>query len=146
MQEEIEGGSMVNQYKIWSGLYAFHAVATTSNISVSAPELGKSQSALSRQISGFEKEVGVKLFKRESRGVSLTAEGAQLFSLTRQAFIDIRSKMARVVSIRASIQSKNKSDMKNAYQLGINHRLSTRLDCQSPWLTSAAMPRLLTGS
>jgi DNA-binding transcriptional LysR family regulator len=95
----MDDGNMVkeNQEKLWAGISAFHAVAITSNLSVAAREFGLSQPAFSRRISAFERELGIKLFRRESRGVSLTPEGVQLFSVTRQAFVDLRSKMAKAI-------------------------------------------------
>jgi DNA-binding transcriptional LysR family regulator len=54
----------------------FLTIAQTNNITKSAVELHVTQPTLSRQIMELEKELGVKLFVRRPRLMSLTAEGA----------------------------------------------------------------------
>lgn len=53
----------------------FLAVVREGNISAAADALHISQPVLSRQISDLEKELGVKLFERGSRKITLTEEG-----------------------------------------------------------------------
>lgn len=53
----------------------FLAVTREGNISAAAQSLHISQPALSKQISDLEKELGVKLFDRGSRRITLTEEG-----------------------------------------------------------------------
>lgn len=53
----------------------FLSIAREGNISAAAQSLHISQPALSKQISDLEKELGVKLFERGSRKVTLTEEG-----------------------------------------------------------------------
>ena len=54
---------------------SFLVLAETLSFSKAADALYKTQSVLSRQISRFEKEIGVKLFNRNSKSVSLTSAG-----------------------------------------------------------------------
>lgn len=56
--------------------YFLH-VAEKQSITGAARELFISQPALSKQIALLEKEVGVPLFERQTRGVTLTRAGAQ---------------------------------------------------------------------
>ncbi len=70
----------LSQYRI------FYAVARTGNISRAAKELFVSQPAISKSISKLEESLGVPLFTRNSRGVSLTAEGQVLFQHVVTAF------------------------------------------------------------
>lgn len=70
----------LSQYRI------FYAVAKTGNISRAAKELFVSQPAISKSISKLEESLGVPLFTRNSRGVSLTAEGQVLFQHVVTAF------------------------------------------------------------
>ncbi len=73
----------LNNYKI------FYTVATLGNISHAADALFISQPAISKSISNLEKGLGVTLFSRTSRGVSLTEEGEILFTHIGSAFDSI---------------------------------------------------------
>lgn len=64
----------------------FYAVANTGNISKAAKELYISQPAISKSIQKLEENVGVRLFDRSSRGVTLTVEGELLYSHVKSAF------------------------------------------------------------
>ncbi|MFV0479013.1 MAG: LysR family transcriptional regulator [Anaerorhabdus sp.] len=69
----------LEQYKI------FNEVAATLSFSVAARNLFISQPAISQTIRQMEKELGVPLFLRHSKGVSLTQEGELLYSYTQDA-------------------------------------------------------------
>lgn len=73
----------LSQYKI------FYEVARTGNISKAAKELYISQPAISKSISKLEENLGISLFSRNSRGVSLTIEGEMLYSHISTAFESI---------------------------------------------------------
>lgn len=64
----------------------FYAVANAGNISKAAKELYISQPAISKSIQKLEDSVGVRLFERSSRGVTLTSEGELLYSHVKSAF------------------------------------------------------------
>ena len=57
----------------------FKAVADNGNISSTARELYLSQSAISQSIKTLEASLGVRLFSRSPRGVTLTADGHTLY-------------------------------------------------------------------
>ena len=61
----------------------FIAIAEEGNFSRAAERLHVSQPPLSTQIKSLESELGVKLFERTNRGVSLTAAGSVFFEETR---------------------------------------------------------------
>ncbi|MBY7649439.1 MAG: LysR family transcriptional regulator [Candidatus Liberibacter europaeus] len=63
----------------WDKLRVFHVVAELSSLTYAAEQLNLSQSAVSRQISGLEEEMGVKLFYRHARGLILTEQGNKLY-------------------------------------------------------------------
>ncbi|CAN7196687.1 LysR family transcriptional regulator [Mesorhizobium caraganae] len=66
-------------------LRAFVAVAGSLNFSRAAEKLGVSSSALSQMVRGLEERVGVSLFNRTTRSVSLTEAGARLFARVKPA-------------------------------------------------------------
>jgi DNA-binding transcriptional LysR family regulator len=63
----------------WEKLKLFYLVARERNITQAAKILNITHSALSKQITNLEKELGVKLFRRHLRGVELTHHGRSLF-------------------------------------------------------------------
>lgn len=69
---------------------SFSAVARCGSISAAAKELFVSQPAVSADISELEKKLGVRLFFRTNRGVTLTGEGELLLEYVGQAlrFLD----------------------------------------------------------
>lgn len=65
-------------------LRAFAAVAELGNVSKAALRLHTSQPALSRQIIDLEKELGLRLFNRVGRRLSLTGEGEEFIGSCRR--------------------------------------------------------------
>lgn len=63
----------------WDKLRVFHAAAKAGSFTHAAAMLNLSQSAISRQVSALEREVGVPLFQRHARGLILTDEGEMLY-------------------------------------------------------------------
>src|SRR3712207_5166652 len=64
-------------------LTSFISVARTGSFVRAASEEGVSTASLSRTIKQLEDEIGVRLFHRTTRKVSLTEEGLQLLELAR---------------------------------------------------------------
>ncbi|MGH1453944.1 MAG: LysR family transcriptional regulator [Paracoccaceae bacterium] len=62
----------------WSLIQAFLAVAEEGSLSQAATRLGASQPTLGRHIQQIEQALGVPLFTRQPRGLSLTETGAEL--------------------------------------------------------------------
>lgn len=67
----------------------FYVVAKCKNISHAAEELYISQPAVSKSIKTLEKTLNIKLFNRNSKGVSLTKEGEMFFKYIKNAFREI---------------------------------------------------------
>lgn len=66
----------------------FVAVADTLNFRIAGERLHLTQPALTRSIAALEQELGVSLFDRDTRGVSLTTRGAQLLLRARKVLTD----------------------------------------------------------
>jgi DNA-binding transcriptional LysR family regulator len=71
-------------------LKGFEAAARHLNFTHAADELYLTQSAVSRQIQTLEESLGVRLFVRQRRGLSLTAEGVRLRDTVQSALGQVR--------------------------------------------------------
>ena len=87
---------------------AFEAAARHGNFTAAGEELGLTQAAVSYQIKQLEDRVGLPLFLRRARGVTLTADGARLaerageaLEILRDAFAEARHKRDEVLEISA---------------------------------------------
>jgi DNA-binding transcriptional LysR family regulator len=79
----------------------FLAVAERLNLTETANALFISQPALSKIINRLEDAVGVKLFDRNNRGVSLTKAGAYLFSEIKRPYMKIDKTLQAVREMNA---------------------------------------------
>ncbi len=83
-------------------LDAVVAVARHRNFRAAAIELGLSRSALSQAVAGLEARLGVRLFNRTTRSVSLTEAGARFVAGVAPALGEIRDAMEAANSSRAT--------------------------------------------
>jgi len=77
-------------------LDAVIAVSRRGNFRAAALELGMSSSALSHAVAGLEARLGVRLFNRTTRSVSLSAAGEQFVAQVAPALLQIRDAMEGV--------------------------------------------------
>jgi LysR family glycine cleavage system transcriptional activator len=87
-----------------NALRAFLAAARHLSFSRAAVELNVTHGAVSRQVRSLEDHLGVALFERQIRKVSLTAEGQQLFADTAPAMDQIGA-AARALMVRAPVRA-----------------------------------------
>src|SRR5690625_496202 len=80
-------------------LRAFVAVAKSSSFTEAAATLFQTQSALTATIKQFEEAVGVKLFDRTTRKVSLTTVGASFLMVAQQVLADFDSSISDLSAI-----------------------------------------------
>ncbi|RCX00001.1 LysR family transcriptional regulator [Marinomonas foliarum] len=80
-----------------NGMIYFEAVARHGKVARASEELNVSASAVSQQIKLLEEMLGVALFKRHKRQLSLTLEGERLFMASSSAF-GILKNARRVIS------------------------------------------------
>ena len=81
--EQLAGGSPgrpINQRSEFRGLTYFLCIARVGSFGRAATELNVDQAALSHHIRNLESGLGVELFVRHSRGVTLTQAGLRLLS------------------------------------------------------------------
>ena len=67
----------------WNKARAFLVTAEEGSLSAAARALGMAQPTLGRQVDGLEQELGVVLFERVGRGLSLTPSGMELLEHVR---------------------------------------------------------------
>jgi LysR family transcriptional regulator, glycine cleavage system transcriptional activator len=77
-------------------LQAFVVIAQLGSMTRAAGRLHISQSALSRQVQQLEEFYGCPLFVRQHRGLSLTAEGAELLPSVEEAFAALVQVTSRI--------------------------------------------------
>jgi DNA-binding transcriptional LysR family regulator len=67
----------------WNKARAFLVTAEEGSLSAAARALGMAQPTLGRQVDGLEQELGIILFERVGRGLTLTPSGLELLSHVR---------------------------------------------------------------
>jgi DNA-binding transcriptional LysR family regulator len=75
---------------------AIVCLARTSNFRAAAADLGMSPSALSHAVAAVEARLGIRLFNRTTRSVSLTEAGEQFVARIAPALADIRNAVEEV--------------------------------------------------
>lgn len=82
----------------------FESAARHLSFTAAAEELFITQSAVSKQVKNLEDALGVALFLRGNKGLSLTPEGRQLFEAARAALAQLASAVDRLLAVdRASV-------------------------------------------
>ena len=80
-----------------NGLRAFEAAARHLSFTKAAQELNVTQTAISHQIRRLEEELGLRLFVRQSRALTLTPQAADYLPNIRAAFQDLRTATDRLL-------------------------------------------------
>lgn len=81
----------------WDKLRVFHAAAQAGSFTQAGEKLHISQSAVSRQVSALESDVGAPLFNRHARGLVLTEQGELLFRTAHDVYLQLENVKARLV-------------------------------------------------
>ena len=110
----------------WDRLRIFHIVADAGSFSHASEEINTSQSAISRQVSNLEYEVGMPLFHRHPRGLILTEQGELLYKRTRNIvdiikdaefeLIDSKEKKVKKFMSENKIKLKNEADLIKVFE------------------------------
>ncbi|MGB7433601.1 MAG: LysR family transcriptional regulator [Ahrensia sp.] len=105
----------------WDKLRVFHAAAQAGSFTQASESLAMSQSAVSRQISALEQEIGVSLFNRHARGLVLTEAGERLRLTAHDVFL-------RLESVKEELQDSRESPTGTL-------RVTTTVGLGAGWLT-----------
>ena len=106
----------------WDKLRIFHAAAQAGSFTHAGDTLHMSQSAVSRQVSALELDLGVPLFHRHARGLLLTEQGELLY----RTASDVLMKLEAVQSSLTDSKEKPSGIL----------RVTTTVGLGSTWLTS----------
>lgn len=99
----------------WDKLRIFHAAAEAGSFTHAGDSLRMSQSAVSRQVSALEKDLGVSLFHRHARGLVLTEQGDLLF----RTATEILTKLSTAETLLADTTTKPSGDLRVTAPLGL---------------------------
>ena len=102
-------------------LEAFLTAAERLSLTEAASALYISQSALSKTITRLETSTGLRLFNRENRGVSLTAEGKFLYSSIKEPANDIIKAIAEARMIRDKPSSSLRIGCTSSYDYNFDY-------------------------
>lgn len=105
-------------------LITFLKIAELNNFSQAAEKLGYSQSAITVQVQQLEKELGVKLFDRMSKGVALTKEGQQFRFYANEM---VRLSIEATSSIKSSSENPDKNTIIGTLRIGSIESISTAI-------------------
>ena len=106
----------------WNRLRTFRIVTEVGSFTKAGNELGLTQSAVSRQIAGLEKELGTALFIRSGRGLVLTEGGEYFLETVKEMSKHLDLGLARLNELRAMPEGPL--------------RVTTTVGFGSAWLTS----------
>lgn len=84
----------------WDKLRVFHAAAEAGSFTHAAESLRLSQSAISRQVSALEHDVGVPLFHRHARGLVLTEQGEMLYRTAHDVLMKLENIKTRLTETK----------------------------------------------
>ena len=99
----------------WDKLRIFHAAASAGSFTHAGDSLRMSQSAVSRQVSALEKELGIALFHRHARGLVLTEQGEVLY----RTASEVMTKLHNAETILSDATTKPSGDLKIATPVGL---------------------------
>jgi DNA-binding transcriptional LysR family regulator len=99
----------------WDKLRIFHSAAEAGSFTHAGESLRMSQSAVSRQVSALEKDLGVALFHRHARGLMLTEQGELLFRTTNE----VMNKLHTAETLLSDTTSKPAGDLRVTAPTGL---------------------------
>ena len=120
-----------------NGLQQFVAFAQTArrgSFAAAARDLGQAPSTLAKSVARLELQLGVKLFHRTTRQVSLTADGERLYRRCERVLAEVEDLQAEAAGTRAAPSGTLRIDMGITYGRRVVMPLLARLLHQHPQL------------
>ena len=105
----------------WDKLRIFHAAAEAGSFTHAAEKLHLSQSAISRQVSALEQDIGAPLFHRHARCLIKTEQGEMLYRTAHEVLLQLEAVRAKLSETTDSPSGKL--------------RVTTTVGLGSGWLT-----------
>ncbi len=99
----------------WDKLRIFHAAAEAGSFTHAGDMLRMSQSAVSRQVSALERDLGVALFHRHARGLVLTEQGEMLY----RTASEVMAKLQTAEMLLSDTTTKPSGDLRIAAPVGL---------------------------
>lgn len=99
----------------WDKLKIFHAAAEAGSFTHAGEALHMSQSAVSRQVSALERDLGVSLFHRHARGLVLTEQG----ELLHRTATEVMTKLQTAEMLLSDTTTKPSGDLRVTAPVGL---------------------------
>lgn len=99
----------------WDKLRIFHAAASAGSFTHAGEALHMSQSAVSRQVSSLEKDLGLSLFHRHARGLVLTEQGELLYTTV----AEVMTKLQTAATLLADTTTQPTGELRIAAPVGL---------------------------
>lgn len=108
--------------RLLSGIGVMAAVVEAGAFSRAGEVLGLSQSGVSRSIARLEERVGVRLFHRTARAVSLTDEGRRFFEDVRPLLAGIEDAASRAAGAASLVRGRLRITLTADLASSFSHR------------------------
>lgn len=95
-------------------LAAFTETARSGSFAAAARALGLSPSAVAKSVQRFEQDIGLRLFHRTTRQVSLTADGRELFGRSERIIEELDALRAQAEGVRGEPSGRLRLDLPSA--------------------------------
>ena len=98
-----------------NGMSVFAAIVRCGSFAGAGKALNMSQSGVSRSIARLETRLGIRLFERTTRSVSMTAEGRQLFEQVGQLLTGLEDAVASMMEGQALVRGRLRVQMHRTF-------------------------------
>ncbi len=116
------------------GFFAFAETARQGSFAAAARELGLSPSAVAKSVARLESDLGVRLFHRTTRQVTLTGEGRDLYTRCRRIVDEIEGIRAEAEGVRGQPSGTLRLNVPTTYGKRVVVPALTRLAAKHPKL------------